>query len=75
MPAKKKKKTKHSKREMNEIMAELQKKLDEIDKLRKKLHEERFSKITASQSKAMLEEIKVPSLEPISTEKKKAKAS
>lgn len=58
---------------MGEILAEMQVKLSEIDTLRKELQKEQYSSISPSKSRAMLEEIKVPSIEMIRDEGKKKK--
>ncbi|MFH1390826.1 MAG: hypothetical protein ABIH20_00760 [Candidatus Diapherotrites archaeon] len=67
-----KKKASNSKKERVEnILEEMQVKLSEIDSLRKELAREQFNSITPKESKTMLEEIKVPSIEMIREEKKK----
>lgn len=57
-----------------EIMREMRVKIEELDSLRKGLAKERYSSISPSQSRAMLEEIKVPSLEMIRDERKRHSA-
>ncbi|HZX20044.1 MAG TPA: hypothetical protein VFF13_03455 [archaeon] len=56
---------------MEEILGEMQVKLEEIDTLRKEMQRSQFNAITPQKSKSMLEEIKVPSIEMIREEKKK----
>lgn len=53
------------------MISELKIKMDELEKLEKKL-KTRKTKITPEQTKKLIEEIKVPSLEFIKEEKKKA---
>ena len=60
-----------SKDRVEGILASMQVKLLEIDSLRKQLASEHGSGISARQSLAMLEEIRVPSIEAIREERKK----
>ncbi len=59
------------KKSVEQIVSEMQRKLDEIESLRYELRNENYSGITPEKSKALLEEIIVPSLEMIKEEKKK----
>jgi len=57
--------------DMGRIMSEMQVKLKEIEHLRKELMRDNYNAISPQKSKALLEEIKVPSLEMIKEEKKR----
>ncbi len=61
----------NKKKRVENILGEMQVKLNEIDSLRKELAREKYNSITPKESKEMLEEIKVPSIELIRDEKKK----
>ncbi|VVB99095.1 Uncharacterised protein [uncultured archaeon] len=61
-----------SKARVERILADMRAKMVEIDDLRKELGEWQGEEATPEKSLAMLEEIKVPSLESIREEKKKA---
>jgi len=56
---------------MEKILEEMQVKLSEIDSLRKDLAQEQYNSITPKESRQMLEEIKVPSIQMIRDEKKR----
>ena len=51
--------------EMAKIIKDMKKKLDELDEIRKEIKMQRLQGINPEKSKAMLEEIKVPSLRMI----------
>ena len=51
--------------EMAKIIKDMKKKLDELDEIRKEIKMQRLQGISPEKSKAMLEEIKVPSLRMI----------
>lgn len=59
------------KRRAENIIGEMQVKLHEIESLRKQLKKESYAAISPARSKAMLEEITVPSLEIIRDERKR----
>ncbi|MCR4336029.1 MAG: hypothetical protein NUV57_05860 [archaeon] len=61
----------NTKKRVENILGEMQIKLDEIDSLRKELAREKYNSITPKESRQMLEEIKVPSIEMIRDEKKR----
>ena len=63
--------TKNKKKRMEEILSDMKVKLVEIEDLRKNLQKEQYSAISPEKSKALLEEIIVPSIEMIKEDKKK----
>ena len=63
--------TQNKKKRMEDILSDMQLKLGEIETLRKDLQKEQYSSVSPEKSKAMLEEIKVPSIEMIREDRKK----
>ena len=63
--------TKNKKKRMEEILSDMKVKLVEIENLRKNLQKEQYSSISPEKSKALLEEIIVPSIEMIKEDHKK----
>lgn len=63
--------TKNKKKRMEDILSDMQVKLGEIETLRKDLQKEQYSSVSPSKSKALLEEIIVPSIEMIKEDQKK----
>ncbi|MCR4368385.1 MAG: hypothetical protein NUV67_00590 [archaeon] len=59
------------KKSAQKILLDMQIKLEELDSLRKELQKEKGNSITTKESRAMLEEIKVPSIEMIREDRKK----
>ena len=59
------------KRKVKEIIREMRVRIEELDSLRKGLAKEQYSSISPQQSRAMLEEIRVPGLEMIRDERKR----
>jgi len=63
--------TQNKKKRMEDILSDMHVKLGEIEDLRKDLQKEKYSSVSPSKSKSLLEEIKVPSLEMIREDRKK----
>jgi len=61
----------NKKRKFTKILKDMKIKIEEIDDLRRDLQKEKYNAITTKESRQMLEEIKVPSIEMIREEKKK----
>jgi len=55
---------------IEQVLLDMQVKLQELDTIREELHKEQFTGITPQKSKEMLEELVIPSLELIRDEKK-----
>ncbi|HIH16153.1 MAG TPA: hypothetical protein HA252_01980 [Candidatus Diapherotrites archaeon] len=61
--------------EVQKIVAELRQKIQEIEELKERLNRFQRSPFSAEKSRAMLEEIKVPSLEALRETEREARAA
>ncbi|MBU0661943.1 MAG: hypothetical protein ABH854_02370 [Candidatus Diapherotrites archaeon] len=57
--------TKAERQKMSKLIAQMEGKIKELDKLRDEIKKDKAAKISPQKSRAMLEEIKVPALELI----------